>query len=62
MIFRDLTLLIMGKWLSNGWGDRHYMPFKYLFKQDNVVFVMALRIEPIKAYFAPRTLGDLSMQ
>ena len=37
-------------------GDGHYMPFKYLFKQDKV-FVMALRIELIKAYFAPLTMG-----
>ena len=38
-------------------GDGHYMPFKYLFKQDNMVFVMALWIELIKAYFAPLTMG-----
>ena len=43
----------MGNGLSNDGGDWCHVSFKYLFKQDNVVFVMVLQIGPIEAYFAP---------
>lgn len=62
MSFQGFNIIYHGKRAVQWQREQHHMPFQYLFKEDNVIFVMALyeyiRVEPIKAYFAPLARED----